>query len=480
MTTVAYSYVPTPKQLLAHRTMAGEILFGGAAGGGKSKAGRAEAIRMAVMVPGSLTYVFRRTFPQLQQDVIPKFRDEMPPGVATYNRSEHTWYFANGSRIVLGHMQNEDDVDNYLSSEPSLCVFEELTQFTEDQYRRMRGRLRAAGPVLARLNQLGWVCRSFATSNPAGPGHGWVKIRFIDPGIKNVPWTPPSTVEELNPVTRCFIPAKLEDNPHMDPGYAQRLDNLEPGLRKAYRDGDWDILKGVRFTQWRASIHTVTPEQLPIPIIDFPRVLAIDWGIEAPFAALWMTLLNDGLIFVYRELYATGLTTLEQCELIKASEQDGERIPGRPLPLVMDPSMWSRTHISPPRDLDPVKDWAPLGSQARVYQDAFGRGNVKRAMNARVAGWALLDEHLRVRADGLPRLLVSTECRNLIRTLPSLPRAKTNPEDVLTTAEDHLADCVRYGVFELAGGGARRTTTLPAADQPVYGNVTAGLQTTQF
>lgn len=484
MTSVAYSYTPHPRQAELHAcTDVDEILYGGSAGGGKSRAARAEAIRMCLMVPGSRVILFRRTFPDLQRAVVDYFRDEMPVGVASYNVADHIWRFANGSVLELAHLDLESDVYKYQGFEAALIVFEELTQFSERQYKYLMSRLRVAGRVRTRMDELGWKPRIISTSNPGGVGHLFVKARFIDPAPPGTRFTPEATADDPNPLTRIFIPAKVADNPSIDQdAYNRTLAALDPGLRRALRDGDWDVLEGARFGQWRAAIHTIDPSAIDLPMVDYPRVVGVDWGISDPFVALWAALLPDGLIYVYREVCKAGLTSEQQVALMFSSEEDGERIPGRPLPLVMDPSMWARTHVSPGRELDPRRDWAPLGSSARVYQDAFGRGNVNKANNSRVAGAALIDEHLRVRADGLPRLLVSTVCRNLITTLPSLQRGRANPEDVSTSPkqDDHCYDALRYLTMHLAGGGARRTTNLPPAGEPRQGNVTAGLQTIQF
>jgi hypothetical protein len=78
-----------------------------------------------------------------------------------------------------------------------------------------------------------------------------------------------------------------------------------------------------------------------------------------------------------------------------------------------------------------------------------------KAKNDRIGGAALVDDLLRVRDDGLPRLLIYSNCVNLIRTLPALPRSNRNPEDVETTAEDHAYDALRYVAQELVGTAPR-------------------------
>ncbi len=477
---LVYEYEPTERQALAHSIVVDELLYGGASGGGKSRWSRAEAFRLALQVPGSRTLLLRRSFPQLERSVVEPLRLEMPKGVARYNESKHTWKFANGSIIELGHMQNESDYLNFLSAEYTLCIFEELTQFTEKQYRGILGRLRAAGAVAERLAEHGLRPRAISTTNPSGPGHAWVKARFVDPGIRFKPWQPAPSDDDENPGTRCYVPAKLDDNPHMDPGYSKQLDRMDPVMRRAYRDGDWDILEGVRFPQFRRSVHVIDPDQLPIPMVGCPRAVGVDYGISHHGAALWGARLNDGLIVIYREFYEKDLTAQQQADKIRASESRDERTSTRPMPVVLDPACWSRSVVSGIKSLDPNQP--AVGSAAWFFRSTFG-GAIKKARNDRISGWALLDEHMRVRPDGLPRVLIHSSCTNLIRVIPEQMRSTANPDDLNTHGEDDLLDALRYLLFELTGnGGHDRAGSAfgPFGRQQIQPTLAAGLRTMQF
>ncbi|WP_406019278.1 terminase family protein [Kocuria rhizophila] len=487
MPTVAYDYEPSPVQAEAHDVVVDELLYGGAAGGGKSRWGRAEAVRMALLVPGSRTILFRRTFADLDRSVVMPLRMEMPPGVATYSTTAHTWTFTNGSVIELAYLKRKDDVLNYQGAEYQLVIWEELTQFTEFPYRYMLTRLRAAGPVKDRMEELGWKPRVIATANPGGPGHFWVRQRWIDPAPPKAVWRPEPEDEDDEPGTRCYMPAKATDNPHIDKSYVKRLKRAGGNLARAMLDGDWDILEGVRFDQWRADTHVITAHQFHdlfrdtdgVPLFGYPRAIGIDYGTRAPFCALWGVKLPNGTVVIYREAYEVGLTPSEQADRILAMEADGERREDRPLPAVMDPSMW-KAPDSNPLGIKAVKDHPPVGSVADFYRQRLG--NIHKARNDRIGGWALIDEHLRVGEDGLPGLLVVETCRNLIRTLPALPRSDKNPEDLDTEAEDHAADACRYLLQELAGKEYRPKP--PASEQlrrdAANRTLTAGVQGVSF
>ncbi|QWY81907.1 terminase [Arthrobacter phage Sicarius2] len=451
MTLVHYKYEPHEgPQWQAHHVFVDELLYGGAAGGGKSRFARAAAVLDCLQFPGMRAIIFRRTFPDLERSVIEELKKEIPKELARYNAREHAFRFINGSVLELGHLQRTADLDKYQGAEYQLIVFEEATHFTYKMYDYMRSRVRAGGDVAALFKAAGRRPRMILTANPGGVGHHWVKKTFIDPAPPYKVWRDKPSKNEPNPPTRCFIPAKSSDNPSLDEGYINKLNAMSENLRKAYRDGDWNVLEGVRFPDFSRSIHVIRPEELPISHVGHPRAIGIDYGSSAPFAAIWGAKLSDNLIVVYRELYKAGLTPQQQAQMIKDAEAPDERRPERPISLALDPSMWARSVNQPGVPLSKDPNIPPVGSIAHAYRQVFG-SSVRKARNDRIGGWALLDEQIRVRDDGWPRLLIYDTCTELIRTLEALPRDEKNPEDVDTHAEDHAPDALRYLAQELVG-----------------------------
>lgn len=459
---VRVDYTAHPRQAAAHSTYCDELLYGGAAGGGKSRFARAEALAFALEVPGSAVLILRKSFPDLSQPgaMIPMMLEEVPRELGRYNAQEHRWTLRNGSTITFGYLARDSDVATYQGAEFQFIVIDEATQISEYRYRYLLSRLRASGTVAARLEELGYRPRAILTANPGGIGHEWVKRRFIDPAPAGRVFRPAPSEDDPEPGTRCFVPAKVSDNPSVDKGYQLRLNRLPADERRMLRDGDWDVYSGQRFRHFRRAIHVIDPEELPLPLGGVRRAMGVDYGLDAPFAALWGARLSDGLVVVYRELYTAGLTPAEQAAAIAAAEVPGERDTRRPIPIALDPSTWARDPHNklPPKPPGSVRvsaedDGPPPGSIASKYRDVFGSAVVK-ARNDRLAGVALVSDKLRVReGDGLPRLLIYSSCRNLLRTLPALPRDQRRPEDVDTSAEDHAYDALRYLLMELEGGG---------------------------
>ena len=121
----------TPRQAAFIRSAAFETLFGGAAGGGKSHGQLLDALRFAVVYPGSRQLMLRRTMPELERSLVPMSLRLFPQSIASYKVSEHQWQFANRSVLEFGYCDAESDVTKYQSAEYDVIRFDELTHFTE-------------------------------------------------------------------------------------------------------------------------------------------------------------------------------------------------------------------------------------------------------------------------------------------------------------------------------------------------------------
>jgi hypothetical protein len=193
--------------------------------------------------------------PIAQPPIIPRATLLLKPW-ATYNKVEHTFYFHNGSILELAMLQYADSVTDHQGAEYGVIAFEEVTEFLESQLDFMKSRLRA--PVDGPRPHL------IATPNPGGVGHAWVKRRYLKPKQEDMAegaslpdpyqvWSSGATDADADPLTRCFVPATLKDNPKLterDPGYLRRLRSLRnAGLRKALEDGDWNAIESVEGAQ---------------------------------------------------------------------------------------------------------------------------------------------------------------------------------------------------------------------------------------
>lgn len=229
-----------------------EALYGGAAGGGKSDALLAEALRQA----DKACYrgiIFRKTYPQLtelEDRSQTLYKGAYP--AARYNKTKHCWSFPSGAKIYFGAMQHKKDRLNYQGKHYDFVGFDELTQFSFDEYSYMFSRNRPGGK--------GTRVYIRATANPGGPGHSWVKQRFITAGepmkpiIEEHKVKKPDGAEIIIRKSRVFIPASVFDNKELlrnDPEYLASLSMLPTAERKALLYGDWNSFTGQVFTEWR-------------------------------------------------------------------------------------------------------------------------------------------------------------------------------------------------------------------------------------
>ena len=188
----------TRKQKAFIEASADEVLFGGAAGGGKSYGQLVDALLFALRYPGSKQLILRRTYPELEKSIIRVSLELFPREIAVYNGGSHSWRFKSGSIVDFGACDAEKDVYKYQSAEYDVIRFDELTHFTDTMYTYLISRVRGAN---------GFPKQVKSSTTPGGVGHSWVKERFIDPA-------PPGevfTVEDTGQ-TRVFIPSKVDDN----------------------------------------------------------------------------------------------------------------------------------------------------------------------------------------------------------------------------------------------------------------------------
>ncbi|WBP89527.1 hypothetical protein [Kitasatospora cathayae] len=423
-------YEPTARQQAFHDATEFDVLYGGAAGGGKTRALLMDDLRDCMRHPGIRIGAFRRTYGELKESLLAELAQVGFASAlgASWNGTEYELRFPNRSLIMFRYAESIKDASRRQGGQYQKLTFDERTLTPPDVVAFLESRLRSGRADLPVLG-----IRS--GTNPGGAGHGTVKAKFIDPTAYGT-----KVITDQRGRTVRFIPSKLADNPHVNAEYADDLRNLPEQLRKAFLDGDWDSFMGQAFAEWSHDRHTIDPISIPA---EWRRVMGIDWGYAAPWAALWLAIDEDGRAWVYRELYARQVGEQQQAERILAAEA-GETVG----PRWADDAMWATRG-----DAKPI---------ARVYAD-HGVHLTEAGKGGRVAGWQRLRSYLadgpacpHHRAQGwesCPRLHVFRTCANLIREIPALPFATSgDPEDVDSTASDHAADALRYALINLGSG----------------------------
>jgi len=414
----------TPKQDEANEAIKKYkfILYGGAMGGGKSYWLRWELVKLVLYYyqkhksRNVMVGLFCEDYPALQDRHLNKIRFEFPDWLGQYNAQFHnfTFYPEFGGGIIA--FRNLDDVSKYQSAEFAAIAVDELTKNPKETFDFLRTRLRWPG-----IENVKFI----AGTNPGGIGHNWVKKIWLDKEFDE---------NEQEKELFCFIQAKAEDNPYLDPSYFKSLESLPEALRKAYLEGDWDIFKGQYFTEWRRDIHTIEPFILQE---DWKRIITIDYGYSKPSAVYWLAIDPSGAIYVYRELYETQLTYTALARKILNMTEAKEKIDY----WVADPSIWAKKGDEfAGNELIEQEYYNITGKRLRLIQ-----GN-----NDRINGWRVVREYLKpfLKDNKLEaRLKVFFICDNLIKTFPSLVYDPIKAEDLDTDGEDHAADAIRYGIM---------------------------------
>lgn len=408
----------TTKQEAFINSLADETLFGGAAGGGKSYGQLVDAFIYALKYSKSKQLILRRTFPELEKSLIRVHLELYPKEIYSYNSSNHTGKFVNGSIIDFSYCDNEKDVFKYQSAEYDVIRFDELTHFTEYMYIYLLSRIRGANdnPKMAK-----------SSTNPGGVGHTWVKERFIDIGEPNI-------AHKVGKTTRIFIPSKVQDNKFLlesDPEYINRLHNLSEKDQKILLHGDWDIFDGQYFNEFKREIHVIEPFEIPS---HWKKYIAMDYGLDM-LAVLWFARDTEGNAYAYKEIHESNLIVSEAVEKIKEIN-NGERY----------------DCVYAPRDL-----WNRRQETGKSVADIFTEHNLPLVQTSvsRVDGWMSTKEWLKViktrdietgEEKKTSRLKIFRNCLNLIKNLPQVQIDEKNPNDVSTEPHEltHICDALRY------------------------------------
>lgn len=396
------------------------LLYGGAKGGGKSHILRWALIRkLTRWAQQGHTNVrvglFCEDYPALKDRQITKIAKEFPEWLGTLGESNiegmsfklHPQF---GSGIIA--LRNLDDPSKYASSEFAIIAIDELTKNKREIFDQFRSIVRWPG-----IEDTG----IWGATNPGEIGHLWVKKLWIDRIFGK---------EDPDPNQFYFVKSLPVDNPHNAESYLEELKKLPERIRKAYWDGNWDIFEGQYFTEWDKDRHVVSP--FPIPQF-YKRFRAYDHGRHNPACCKWYAIDYDGRVWVYRELYVTGMNVDQiSAEINRMSTGETYEY------SVADPSIFANIGFTD-----------KFGGQ--TIAETFARNGIMflPASNRRIDGWNLMHQYLYWDEFKMPRLIYFSTCYDSIRTIPALVHDDVKPEDVDTDSEDHAGDCDRYFLMSL-------------------------------
>lgn len=423
---VSAGYIPLPWQWEFHAAAREadrddgpvEITAGGARGPGKSHGIFSQAALDDCQRVDRLKVLFLRKTALSAKESFDDLIEKALLNKARFSRSNNTIIFPNGSRILLGGFNNEDDIDKYVGVEYDLIVVEEMNQLTEEKIEKLKGSLRTSKP--------NWRPRLYGSFNPGGVGHGYVKARYVIPR------------RIMSEKRTRFIPATYRVNPYLNKEYIEYLESLPGDLGRAWRDGDFDLFAGQFFKEWRYEVHVVQPFTIPD---DWRRFFALDYGFNHPLSIGWYAVDPDGRVFRYKELVQSGLNYTKAAEEFVALTSLNENLEYG----VCDPAFWSKKG-----ERDDTLSGAEVFAR-RVKELTKKEPRLIKADNDRITGWGVVREYLRPyeqHGQGtIANFAVFSTCPKFIETFPEQQHDEKHPEDMLKQDGDDTADEARYALM---------------------------------
>jgi hypothetical protein len=451
---MAWEPQPGPQSSAISADWCDELFYGGERGGGKSD------YQIGYQEDGALRYadkwrgiMFRKTYPELEElqaraaEVFPNTGAVYKAQTSADHPFSNCWYWPNGATVKMRYIEHERDYGRYHGHQYTGISFDEVTEYsTPNGLLKMLSTLRSP---------YGVPCTVRLTGNPGGIGHGWVKERYVANGAYR-PFQDPDTG-----FTRMFVPSKTADNAILlanDPNYRNRIKAATGGneaLRKAWLEGDWDIVAGAFFDCWSKSRHVIRPFEIPA---HWMRFRSGDWGSAKPFSFGWWAVVSDdwktdeglilprGCLVRYREWYGIKKDSYGQklynvglkltAEAVGAGLADREKNDAKIEYGVIDPATF--TQDGGPSLQERITD----GSGKKIYWRRADNSRVKQ--NGAMGGWDYMRNRLIGEDEQRPMIVCFSSCEDSIRTIPVLQHDKDRLEDLDTEGEDHAADDWRY------------------------------------
>lgn len=423
-----------------------EVFFGGARGGGKTDAVLGDWISHADLYgERAIALMVRRTRTELVE-TIERSKELFGPLGAVFHEQDKMWRMPDGGRLRFAYLERDADADGYQGHSYTRVYVEEAGNFpSPSPIMKLMATLRSGAGV---------PCGMRLTGNPGGPGHQWVKARYIDPDplgwkIITSEFKDPFTGETVS-LDRVFIPSRLSDNKYLGGKYVAGLHmSGSAELVRAWLEGDWNVVAGAFFAEFGPQ-HIVRAHELPK---HWTRFRSMDWGSAKPFSVGWWAVSDGtlsayprGALVRYREWYGmqpgqpnVGLKLhAEAVGKGIAERETGDEITYG----VIDPAAFAEN--GGPSIGERIVKGSGTTDNGLDYRVSFRPAdNTRVGPRGAMVGWDQMRARL-VGEDERPMAYTFDTCRDSIRTIPALQHDPTRAEDVDTDGEDHAADEWRY------------------------------------
>ena len=410
---------------------------------------------ISIDYPDFIALLVRRTYPQLERNLKPECDKLYNLYNARWQERNKCYLFPSGAKVYLVHCQDRRALDNYIGGNYNFLGIDEANQFPEDWVEELATSVRTDNPDLKPQ-----IC---LTSNPGNIGHIWLKRKFIDRcpqehygkmihddrfGVDYRKSRSGKVYHDEEGITWNFIPATVFDNPSLldnDPDYVRKLKQLNPILRAMWLEGRWDVFAGTFFDNWNPMYHVISENSFKYGVHFNKNTHALyrfyDFGTKAPFVCLFAAVNRDQEIIIFDEIVETGLPASKQAQMVNSYTKEVYDLdPSDFTDEIADPAYWTK-HSE---------------KEGRLYSpaDFYGDNNIylSKGNNDRKAKAKIVYEGLTIPDEGEPWIKFSEKCCYCIETIPNLPAAPNNPEDVDTKSEDHAFDALSYGILKVLPG----------------------------
>lgn len=492
---IIWAPIPGTSQELALDSRCHHTLYTGSRGPGKSDTQLMRFRRRVGIGYGPFWrgIIFDREYKMLDDLVakskrwFPKFNDGCEWLAST---SSYKWVWPTGEELLFRVLKSVSDYDNYHGQEYPFIGWNELTKFPSgDVYHMMMSCNRSSFTVEKdapldsktgeRISMDPIPLEVFSTCNSYGPGHGWVKAKFIDVAPYGQVVT--NSIEVFDPKTQKDIEVKrtqvtifgsYRENKYLDAAYVAGLEEMEDeNLKAAWLDGSWDVVAGGALDDvWKRNIHVIPRFQVPL---NWYLDRTFDWGSSHPFSVGWWAEANgEEVELLNGEKFCPAPGSLIQCGEWYGTKSIGSNkgikmasgdvaigIREREHQMLVDEWILKQP-LAGPAD-NQIRDVREVDEETIEYkmsQRGIRWTESDKSPGSRRNGLELMRERLRaaVKREG-PALYFMDHCRASIATLPILPRDEVQIDDVDTAAEDHPYDMVRYRILK---GQIKRATNL--------------------
>ena len=421
-------YTPQPHQRPYHESNAPNLLAWGTRGTGKSTQMRKDAIIRCMTYEGYKVLILRRKIPDLRKSHLQFINHEMEllgRDVGYYRETTFDVKFVNNSFIQFSHCEKLKDVENYLSSEWDLIIFDEVSTFPLEMFLTISAAARSPtnAPYVALVR---------CGSNTLGIGAEWMKAWFIDHVVRSEDY-PDYIPEDFESIF-----STLDENKYTNRAeYTKRLKNLPEHIKRSYLYGEF-VVEGSYFSDFRRIkdekpwhvIDTLpTWQGQPLFAHSWLSVYrCIDWGYSPdPAVCIWIAVLPNKRAIAFKELsWKKTLAKDVALEIKKAS---------------------ANMHI-----VESFCDPTMLIKEGQAYSigEIFEQNGVPvtASTNDRILYGYSIHEYLNTLVDETPQLQIVRPmglygCPDLIRTLPILLMDKADPRKI-ADGDDHWAVALAY------------------------------------